>query len=60
MCIAGHADVVKLLLDHGANPVSVDMVGNSCAHYAAAEDRSDVLEAIWVHITSIAFTVLLN
>lgn len=40
----GHADMVKLLLASGADPMLADGWGHTAAHLAALEDNTSVLE----------------
>lgn len=40
----GHFDIVKLLLQSGADPVLADGWGHTAAHLAALEDNADILK----------------
>ena len=42
----GHADVVKVLLDHGANPLSRDDQGLSAVEWARRRRHKAVLEVL--------------
>lgn len=36
-CYSGHADVARLLVEHGLNPFSTDAGGKNCLHWAASQ-----------------------
>lgn len=46
---AGHANVCKLLLEHGANPMAVDPDGDTALHLAIMSDDIDTCRVILTH-----------
>ena len=51
-CVNSRTEVVKLLLDRGADPTLKDAAGRTAMNYAAIWEKADVLDLLKAHASA--------